>query len=89
MSVRSHYLKISSFILLFCVCTTIAKGQAKHIFAHGTAIFVFNGKDLSQFDTFLRSSGLNSDPNHVFTVEKGVIHVSGTEIGYVITKTGI
>ena len=48
--------------------------------------FVFDGKDLNQFDTFLRSDGLNSDPNHVFTVEHGVVHVSGTEFGYIITK---
>jgi hypothetical protein len=86
MSIRSNNLKICSFILLFCACTAIAKGQAKHIPAHGPAIFVFDGKDLNQFDTFLRSDGLNADPNHVFTVEKGVVHVSGTEFGYFITK---
>jgi Domain of Unknown Function (DUF1080) len=86
MSVRSQYLKISSFILLSCVCTAIANGQAKHIPAHDPAIFVFDGKDLNQFGTFLRSDGLNSDPNHVFTVEHGVVHVSGTEFGYFITK---
>ena len=86
MSVRSNHLKISSFILLFCLCTAIANGQAKHIPAHGPAIFLFDGKDLNQFDTFLRSDGLNSDPNHVFTVAKGVVHVSGTEFGYFITK---
>ena len=36
--------------------------------------------------TFLPSAGLNSDPDHVFTVENGVVHVSGTEFGYFITK---
>ena len=43
-------------------------------------------KDLDQFDAFLHSVGLNSDHNHVFTVENGVVHVSGTEFGYFITK---
>jgi hypothetical protein len=37
-------------------------------------------------DTYLKSTGLNSDPNHVFKVENGVLHISGTEFGYLITK---
>jgi hypothetical protein len=53
---------------------------------HGPAIVLFNGADLSGFDTFLKSKGLNSDPEHVFKIENGVIHVSGTEMGYIITK---
>jgi hypothetical protein len=60
--------------------------QAKDIPKHGPAVVLFNGKDLSQFDTFLPSTGLNSDPAHVFTVEKGTVHVSGTEMGYFITR---
>jgi hypothetical protein len=63
-----------------------ARAQSASIPPHGHAIFKFDGKDLDQFNTFLRSTGLNSDPTRVFTVEKGVIHVSGTEMGYIITK---
>jgi hypothetical protein len=77
---------LPSALLLFCVRTASAMAQARAIPAHGRAIVLFDGKDLSQFDTFLSSSGLNSDPNHVFTVENGVVHVSGTEFGYFITK---
>jgi hypothetical protein len=47
---------------------------------------LFDGADLSQFDTFLRGRGLNADPEHVFKVEDKVIHVSGHEMGYIITK---
>jgi hypothetical protein len=54
--------------------------------AHGPAVVLFDGKDLSGFDTFLKSKGLNSDPEHVFKVEDGVVHISGTEFGYIITK---
>jgi hypothetical protein len=54
--------------------------------AHEKPIVLFKGGDLSQFDTFLKTKGLNSDPDHVFTVENDVIHVSGTEMGYIITK---
>ena len=53
---------------------------------HKAAIVLFDGKNLDQFDTFLPSTGLNADPTHVFTVEDGVVHVSGTEMGYFITK---
>jgi hypothetical protein len=53
---------------------------------HGPAVVLFDGKDLSGFDTFLKSKGLNSDPEHVFKVEDGVVHISGTEFGYIITK---
>ena len=50
------------------------------------AVVLFDGKDLSAFDTFVKTKGLNSDPAGVFRVENGVIHVSGTENGYFITK---
>src|SRR4051794_39284617 len=53
---------------------------------HEAPIVLFNGGDLSQFDTFLKTKGLNSDPDQVFKVENGVIHVSGTEMGYIISK---
>ena len=53
---------------------------------HKAAIVLFEGKNLSQFDTFLPSTGLDADPTHVFTVEDGAVHVSGTEMGYFITK---
>jgi hypothetical protein len=60
--------------------------QVKDIPKHGPAVVLFDGKDLSQFDTFFPGTGLNSDPGQVFTVEKGLIHVSGKEMGYIVTK---
>jgi len=53
---------------------------------HKEGIVLFDGSNLNNFDVFLRSEGLNSDPNHVFQVENGMIHVSGKEMGYLITK---
>lgn len=53
---------------------------------HGPEVVLFDGKDLHLFDTFIRGRGLNSDPEHVFRVEHGVLHVSGHEMGYVVTK---
>lgn len=54
--------------------------------AHGAAVVLFDGKDLAGFDTFIRGRGLNSDPEKVFRVEDGLIHVSGREMGYIVTK---
>ena len=74
-------------MLVLAACTD-ALGQvaSREIPAHKSAIVLFDGKDLKNFDTFLKSKGLNSDPEHVFQVEKGVIHVSGKDMGYIITK---
>ena len=47
---------------------------------------LFNGKNLDGFDTFLKDKGLNNDPDRVFRVYEGMVHVSGTEYGYFVTK---
>ena len=52
----------------------------------GEPIHLFNGRDLSRFDTFLRDKGFNNDPDQVFRVHDGVVHVSGKEYGYFITN---
>ena len=64
----------------------IAETHAKDIPKHGNAEVLFDGKDLSHFDTFITSTGLNADPDHIFVVEHGEIHVSGKEMGYIITR---
>lgn len=64
----------------------MAVGQTPDIPKHGRGQKLFDGRDLKGFDTFLTKEGLNSDPDHVFQVENGVVHVSGTEMGYIITK---
>jgi len=86
-------MKLVSFCMAVGAClstivagATFLQAQSPEIPKHGHAVFTFNGDDLSQFEVFLRSTGLNSDPTHVFKVEKHVIHVSGTEMGYIVTK---
>jgi hypothetical protein len=51
----------------------------------GTTVQLFNGKDLTNFYTFLKDAGKNSDPKKVFAVEDGAIHVSGEVFGYLGT----
>jgi hypothetical protein len=64
----------------------LGQALAQNIPPHKGAVVLFDGSNLDKFDSFLRSKGLNSDPDHVFQVEDGVIHVSGKEFGYLITK---
>ncbi len=69
------------------VCSMLATLVGCHVNQPGPApIVLFDGTSLSAFDTFLRTKGLNADPEGVFRVQNGVVHVSGTEFGYFITK---
>jgi hypothetical protein len=54
---------------------------------------LFNGKDLAGFDTYLSAPhgggsayGMNNDPEHVFTVQGGELHISGKVFGGLVTR---
>jgi hypothetical protein len=47
---------------------------------------LFNGKDLTNFYTFLKGYGKNNDPKKVFTVQDGMIRVSGEVFGCFVTE---
>ena len=49
---------------------------------------LFNEKNLDGWNTFLKGIGKNTDPDKNFSVEDGVIHVVGKDLGYVITEKG-
>jgi hypothetical protein len=71
-------------IALLC---SLAAGQGcRTIPVSRAPVVLFDGTSLAAFDIFVRTKGLNSDPDGVFRVENGVVHVSGTEHGYFITK---
>ena len=71
-------------MITLSACAQTAPPEA--IPAHGAPVALFNGSDLSHFDTFIRGRGPQNDPQHVFKVEGGLIHVSGQEMGFIITK---
>ncbi len=48
------------------------------------SIKLFNGKDLSGLTTWLKASG-RDDPQRVFSVHDGVLHISGEGNGYIAT----
>ncbi len=56
-------------------------------------VSLFNGKDLTGWYTFLQKHGKNSDPDHVITIEDGMIHLykdapdgSTVVMGYIGTE---
>ena len=65
---------------------TITFATNSDIPPHGPAVVLFDGRDLKNFDIFLKNRGLNNDPEQVFRVENGVIHISGKEFGYIISR---
>lgn len=76
---------------LVVVAASVSCGAAQSapqaaIPAHASAENLLAGSTLGNFDTFIRGRGLNNDPEQVFTVADGVLHVSGKEMGYVVTK---
>src|SRR5258708_39231962 len=83
---RNSRIAVPSLFAALVLAGTLSGGAKSDIPPHGQAVVLFEGRDLGNFDIFLKEHGLNNDPNHVFRVENGAIHVSGKEFGYVITK---
>jgi hypothetical protein len=54
--------------------------------AEDGVIHLFNGKDLTNFYTWLKDHGRNSDPKNVFTVKDGVLRISGESWGPLTTE---
>jgi hypothetical protein len=47
---------------------------------------LFNGKDLTGWYSFIKNRGKNNDSAHVFTVQNGLLHITGQEFGYLVTQ---
>lgn len=47
---------------------------------------LFNGKNLDGWYTFIKNRGRNTDPERVFTVQDGMIRISGEEFGCITTN---
>ncbi|RYG49677.1 MAG: DUF1080 domain-containing protein [Chitinophagaceae bacterium] len=69
------------FLLLIVTgCQTAAQST------NATAGKLFNGKNLDGWYTFLQNRGRDNDPKKVFTVQNGMIRVSGEEWGCITTN---
>lgn len=49
-------------------------------------IHLLHGSDRTGFYSFLQDFGKDSDRDHVFTLEHGVLHISGQHYGYLATR---
>jgi hypothetical protein len=68
------------------VALVAADGPPQKPLSPGSRVIrLFNGKDLTGWYTWLKASG-REDPRKVFTVQDGVIHVSGEGAGYLATE---
>ena len=75
------------FLIAFVAFSSFAVAQqASDIPPHGKLVRLFNGKDFTGFDIVLKSKGINNDTDKVFTVEKGIVHVSGNDFGGIVTQ---
>jgi hypothetical protein len=52
----------------------------------GEPVALFDGKDIGRWYTFLRDHGKDRDPNGVFTIRDGVLHISGQDFGGLLTR---
>jgi hypothetical protein len=75
-----------SLLVAVCCLPALAGEDNSYVPPHGKAIVLFDGANHGSFESFLKTKGLNNDPEHVFTFENGVIHISGAEFGYLITR---
>jgi hypothetical protein len=77
---------LSALALVIPAALSLTAQNADRIPGHGRLTPLFNGKDLAGFDTFLEKRGLNNDPEKVFQVENGMLHISGAEFGGLVTQ---
>lgn len=89
MNVKDGFRRIRAVWLITAISAVTMVGKAQSttpIPRHGKLKTLFNGKNLSGFDTFLEKHGVNNDSGKVFQVENGTLHISGAEFGGLVTK---
>ncbi|MDR2643900.1 MAG: DUF1080 domain-containing protein [Planctomycetaceae bacterium] len=63
-----------------------ANESDKKVVTGQKVIHLFNSKNLDGWYTYVRSKGKGNDPNKIFSVEDGLIHVAGVEHGCITTN---
>jgi hypothetical protein len=87
-------MKTATRLALLCsVALGVAQARAQGpagkqpIAPRDKAIELFNGKDFAGLYTFLKGRGVRRQPDDVFRVQDGMIHISGEGAGYVATQS--
>jgi hypothetical protein len=88
---KTKTIRLVTLLLVFTLATfntTFAQTTAKNSNSKNPGqtgnIQLFNGKDLTNWIFYLKDKSV--DPATVFTVQNGVIHISGNPFGYMRTK---
>ena len=63
----------------------VTKGYENASYKEGKTTSLFNGNNLDGWYVFLQDRGRNNDPKQVFTVQDGLIRISGEEWGCITT----
>jgi len=71
---------------MFNGCGTTKSKQGATISNSAKSISLFNGQNLDGWYKFVKGRGRDNDPKNVFSVEKGLIHISGEEYGCITTN---
>ncbi|MDD3728640.1 MAG: DUF1080 domain-containing protein, partial [Dysgonamonadaceae bacterium] len=69
---------------VFATSSKIPVTTEKH--SDKAKVQLFNGKNLDGWYTFIKDKGRDNDPNKVFTVQNGLIRISGEEYGCITTN---
>jgi hypothetical protein len=88
MKTKYLFILILTFSLLTCAEAGFARQSNSSPSGNGTEkseLKLFNGKNLDGWYIFLKGKGRDNDPNKVFTVQKGLIRISGEEFGCITT----
>jgi hypothetical protein len=72
--------------LLGVLAAAVAAAGVTPVPAADEPIKLFNNKDFTGWKKFLNPNAKDADPDKTFTVKEGVIVVSGTPAGYIVTE---
>ncbi len=77
---KTTWLAVFAIVAVVCVMTLYANAEEEKV------IHLINGKDLTPFYTYMTNFGVDQDPDKVFTVQDGMVRISGQHMGYLATR---
>ncbi|MES3018389.1 MAG: DUF1080 domain-containing protein [Bacteroidota bacterium] len=85
---KKFFLAVALVLSLVVIesCSTVKTTPNGTSLSTSKSVSLFNGKDLSGWYTFVKDRGTGIDPKQVFTVQDGLIKISGEEYGCITTN---
>ena len=68
------------------VCFLLMMAFGASLANAGEPVVLFDGKDMAKWYTFLREYGTDKDPNGTFTIQDGILRISGQDWGGLATR---